>query len=136
MGIFDFEVRESVLKMNSAGFWNNSMDWEHFLTSVSISSNLIQETIFVCDPNSCDFVSYFIDALESLATQSKTQPKKKFLHFETVIKKLARVLEVLNQRGSHSVDIEVGDDNSRSSSKQFQQIQKNHLIDLEERFKR
>ena len=54
------------------------MDWETYPISVSISSNLIQEPIFLCNPNPCDSVSSFIDALENVATQSKAQMKLNF----------------------------------------------------------
>ena len=79
--------------------------------SVSISSNLIQETIFLCDPNSRDVVSSFIDALENLATKCKTQLKMIFLQIETAIKsRLAGILETPNQRRVHCVGTEAEDD--------------------------
>ena len=42
-----------------------------------------QKAIFLCNPNLCDLVSSFTDSLESLATESKTQEKKNFLHTQT-----------------------------------------------------
>ena len=50
---------------------------------VSISSNSIQEPIFLCDPNPRDLFSSSIDALEFLARQSKAQMKMIFLQIET-----------------------------------------------------
>ena len=92
----------------------------------------MQETIFLCDPNSRDLVSSFIDALENLATQSKAQTKMNFLQIETGTKtRLARILETLNQRRIHCVGDEAKDDNS---SIEFLQMQKNQLNDLQEDF--
>ena len=91
------------------------MDWETHsnFCIISITSNLIQEPTFLCDPNPLDLVSSFIDALEKLATRSETQMKMNFLWFETTIKsKLARILETLNERRSHCVGTEAEDGNS------------------------
>ena len=99
---------------------------QHFPISVSISSILIQEPIFCCDPNPSDLVSSFIDALENLATQSKTQMKMNFQQTSTTIKnRLARILEVLNQCRSHCVGIEAEDDNS---STQFYKSRKTNSL--------
>ena len=81
--------------------------------SVSISSNLIPQLVFLCDPNIRDLVSPFIDALENLATQSKAQIKMNFFQNETAIKsKLTFVLEVLNQLRGHCGGIYAVEDNS------------------------
>ena len=101
---------------------------------VSISSNLIQEALFLCNPNPRDLVSSFIGASENLATQSKAQTKKNFLQFGTLIKsRLARILETLSQCRIHCVGTETEDNNS---STQFLQLQKNQLIDLQKHFER
>ena len=72
---------------------------KHVRISVSISSNLISESIFLCNSNPRDLVESFLDAEEGLATQSKTQMKLKILEVETTIKsKLTRTLEFLNER--------------------------------------
>ena len=48
-------------------------------------------------------VESFIEAVEGLATQSKTQMQLKFLEVETAIKsKLTRTLETLNERRCHN----------------------------------
>ena len=55
--------------------------------------------IFLCISNPRDFIELFIDAVEGLATQSKTQMKLKFLEVKTAIKsKVSRTLESLNER--------------------------------------
>ena len=54
--------------------------------------------IFFCNSNPRDLVESFIDAVEGLATQSKTQMKLEFLEVVTAIKsKLTRTLESLNE---------------------------------------
>ena len=72
---------------------------KHVPISVSISSNLIAKRMCLCNSNPRDMVESFIDAVESLATQSKAQMKLKFLEVETATKiKLTRTLESLNER--------------------------------------
>ena len=57
-----------------------------------------------------------------------------FLQIETAVKsRLARILEKIPERRSHCVSTETESDNS---STQFLQMQKNHIIDLQEHFER
>ena len=58
----------------------------HVPVSVSISSNLISTPKILCNSNPRDLVESVIDAVKSLATQSKTQMKMKFLEVETTIR--------------------------------------------------
>ena len=96
--IFDFEsicVKEDSHKQTETTTWIG----KHVPISVSISSNLIPEPIFLCNANPHHPISSSITALEGLATQSKAQMKLIFLEVETAIKiKLCAVLEQLNQR--------------------------------------
>ena len=116
---------------------------KHVPISVSISSNLIPEPIFLCNANPHHFISSFITALKGLATQSKAQMKLNFIEVETAIKvKLCAILEQLNQRRnqlerlSNFVDDCVVEDEEKDSSTQLLQMQKNQLIDLQEHFER
>ena len=59
---------------------------KHVLISVPNSSSLIQESLFLCNADPNHLVSSFTAALHELATQSKTQTKKKFIEVLTVIK--------------------------------------------------
>ena len=55
--------------------------------------------IFLCKSSPRNSVESLIDAVEGLATQSKTQMELKFLEVETTSKsKLTRTLESLNER--------------------------------------
>ena len=84
--------------------------------SASESSNLIQEPIFICDPNPRDLVSSFINALVNLATRSKAQMRMNFFKVNRKKSRLARVLKTLNQCRSHCVGFDGEDDNSENSS--------------------
>ena len=118
---------------------------KHVPISVSVSSNLIPEPIFLCNSHSRILVSSFISTLERLATQSKAQLKLKFIEVETAIKiKLSSILEQLNQRHSQTKRVIVFEDDEyfkntadeKELSTQFLQMQKNRLIDLKEHFER
>ena len=117
---------------------------KHVPISVSISPNVIAMPIFLCISTSRDLVELFVDTVEGLATQSKTQRKLKFLEVETAIKsKLTRTLESLNerrcryQRVFEFEDQCFEDDNEeRDASTQFLQMQKNQLIELQDHLER
>ena len=102
LAIFDFEsicVKEESYKQTETTTWIG----KHVPISVSISSNLIPEPIFLGNANPHHLISFFITALEGLATQSKTQMKLNFIEVETAIKtKLWAVLEQLKQRRNRS----------------------------------
>ena len=140
LAIFDFEsicVKEAnSYKQTETTTWIG----KHVPISVSISSNLIPEPIFLCNANPHHLISSFITALEGLATQSKAQMKLNFIEIETAIKtKLYPVLEQLNQRRnrvSNFVDDCIVEEEEKDSSTQFLQMQKNQLIDLQEHFER
>ena len=124
-------------------FKNTEMtNWigKHVPISVSISPNLTARPIFLCNSNPRDLVESFIDAVEGLATQSKTQMKLKSLEVETAIKSmLTQTLESLNERRCRNQrvfefeDQCFEDDNEeKDASTQFLQMQKNHLIELQQ----
>ena len=142
LAIFDFEsicVMENSYKKTETTTWIG----KHVLISVSISSNLIPEPIFLCNADPHHLILSLITALEGLATQSKAQMKLNFIEVETAIKmKLCALLEQLNQRRnqaervSNFVDDCIVEEEEKDLSTQFLQMQKNHLIDLQEHFER
>ena len=74
--------------------------------SVSMSSHLIPEQIFLCNANPHHLISSFITALKGLATESKAQMKLNFIGVETAIKiKLCAILEPLNQRRNQAARV-------------------------------
>ena len=144
LAVFDFEsicVKEETYTETETTKWVG----KHVPISVSISSNLIPEPIFLCNSDPRHLVSSFISALEGLATQSKAQMKLRFIEVETAIKiKLSSILEQLNQRHSQQERLIGFDDDEcfndtaeeKELSTQFLQLRKNHLIDLQEHFER
>ncbi len=142
LAIFDFEsicVKEDSHKKTETTTWIG----KHVPISVSISSNLIPEPIFLCNTNPHHLISSFITATEGLATQSKAQMKLNFLEVETAIKlKLGAIPEQLNQRRnqaewvSNFVDDCVVEEEEKYLSTQFLGMQKNQLTDLQEHFER
>ena len=111
--------------------------------SVSISSNLIPQPIFLCNANPHHLILSFITALEGLETESKDQMKLNFFEVETAIKiNVCAKLEQLNQRHnraervSNFVDDCIVKEKEKDLSTQFLQMQKNQLIGLEEHFER
>ena len=70
LAVFDFEsigIPEEKIKNTETTAWIG----KHVPISVSISSNLIAEPIFLCNFNPRDLVEWLIDAVEGLATQTK-----------------------------------------------------------------
>ena len=141
LAIFDFEsicVKEQSYKQTETTTWIG----KHVPISVSISSNLIPEPIFLCNANPHHLISSFITALEGLATQSKAQMKLNFIEVETAIKiKLCAILEQLNQRRNRAERVSnfVDDcvvEEKEDLSTHFLQMRKIQIIDLQEHFER
>ena len=107
---------------------------KHVPMSVSNSSNLVEEQIFLCNSDPHHLVASFIGVPENLASQSKTKLKNLFLDIETTIKiKLGSILEKLTQRHNRREQADLDDcDKEICASTQFLQTQKNQLIDLQE----
>ena len=142
LAIFDFEsfcVKEETYKQTETTTWIG----KHVPISLSISSNLIPEPIFLCNANPHHLISSFITALEGLATQSKAQMKLNFIEVDIAIKmKLCAKLEQLNQRRNQAKRVSnfvndcIVEEEEKDFSTQFLQMQKNQLIDLQEHFER
>ena len=78
LAVFDFGsicVQEEILKDANTTTWIG----KRVPISVSNSSNLVEEPIFLCNPYPHHFVASFIGALKILASQSKTKTKSCFL---------------------------------------------------------
>ena len=128
MAVFDFEsicVKNKNFRETKATTWTG----RHIPISVWLSSDFIQESIFLCASNPRDLVLSFGNALENWTKQSKAQTKKNSLHIETAIKnRIARILETPNQGRSHCVGNEAEYGTSENSSTQFPQIQKKQQL--------
>ena len=143
LAVFDFEsicIQVEKFKNTETTTWIS----KQVPISVSKSSDLIAEPLFLCNFNPLDLVESFIDAVEGLATKSKAQMKLKFLEVETAIKsKLTRTLESLNERRfRHQRVFEFedhcfeDDNEEKDALTQFLQMQKNQLIELQEHLER
>ena len=145
LAIFVFEsicVQEETFRDTNTTTWIG----KHVPISVSISSNLVEESIFLCNSDPHHLVASFIGALENLASQSKAKMKNLFLDIErTMKKKLGSILEKLTQRQNRreSARFDMSQDacdNEICASTQFLQIEKkqnkHHLIDLQETLER
>ena len=142
--VFDFESicnKEETYKETETTKWIG----KHVPISVSISSNLKLEPIFLCNSDPRHLVSSFVSTLEGLATQSQAKLKLRFIEVETAIKiKLSSILQQRNQRHSQREQVIDYDNDEyfndtaeeKELSTQFLQMQKNHLIDLQEHFER
>ena len=118
---------------------------KHVPIFVSISSNLLQEPIFICDSNPRDLVSSFVKALENLEAQSKAQMRMSFLEIETAIKSsLAHEMGLLNERRLRREATftfedeccEADESEGKDVSTQFLHMRKKQLIQLQEHFER
>ena len=141
LGIFDFGsicVQEETFKDTITTTWMG----KHVPISVSISSNLVEEPVFICKSDLYHPVASFIGALKNVASQSKAKKKNLFLDIETTIKiKLGSILEKLTKRHkrreSARFDMSQDDcDNKICASTQFLHIQKNQLTDLQDSLER
>ena len=109
--------------------------------SVSISSNLADDPIFLCDSDPQSLVISFISALEVLADKSKAELRSKFLSIEQTIQtKVNAIYEKLGNRTNQKSDskIEYEDESEEQEdevSTQFLRMQKS-LIELQQQYER
>ena len=139
LAIFNFEsicVPSEQLKDTNTATWIG----KHDPISVSISSNLIDEPVFLCDKSPKALITSLV---EDLANKSKTEMRTKFSSIEAIIR--ARVNEIwenLNKRKDQNTsafeckDERAEEDDETDMSTQFLQMQKNQLLDLQQHFER
>ena len=137
LATFDFEsncMQEESFKNTDTTKWNG----KHIPNSVSISSNLAKEPIFLCNSDLHHLVTSSIGALENLALQGEAIMKNLFFDIETTINfNMGIILEKLTKRPNRKEQADLDDcDNKTCTSTQFFQIQKKQLIDLQERLER
>ena len=102
MAVFDFEsicVPSNELKDTNSTTWIG----KHEPISVSISSNLLQEPIFLCNRDPKTVIVSFVEALEELASRNKAEMLQKFSSIENAIKnRVSSIFEKLNGRKDES----------------------------------
>ena len=98
LAIFDFElicVQEETFRDTNT----TTCRGRYVQISLSISSNLVEEPLFLCNSDPHHLVASFIGALENLASQSKAKMRTLFLDNKKTIRiKLGYILEKLSQR--------------------------------------
>ena len=101
LAIFDFEsicVPTGELKKTQTTTWIR----KHAPISVSISSNLIDEPIFLYNKEPQNLIIDFVSKLELLAEKSKLEMRTKFQDFEVaVIERMKKIFDQLNERGKN-----------------------------------
>ena len=106
----------------------------HVPVSVSISSNLLEEPVFLCEKDPNRLIISFVAQLEILAAKNKADLRPKFLPVEAEIKtKLSDIssrLQIVSET-QPNVSSETEDSNV---SKSFLQIQQKQLLDLQRHF--
>ena len=137
LAVFDFEsirVQEESFKDTDTTKWIGKL----LPISVSISSNLLKEPIFLCNSAPHHTVTSFIGALKNAVLQIKKIMKKLFFDIETTIKtKLGSILEKPTKRHNQREPADLIDcDNDTCTSTQFLQIQKKQLIELQDHLER
>ena len=135
LAILDFEsicVQEENFRDTNTTTWIGN----HVPISVSISSNLVEEPIFLCNSELHHLVASLTGAHENLASQSEAKMKYMSIDIKTTMNiKLGSILEKLTQRHirRERARFEMSQDdcdNEICASTQFLQIQKFQLNDL------
>ena len=142
MANFDFEsicVPTEELKDTNTTTWIG----KHEPITVSISSNLIEEPVFLCDKDPKNLIVSFVGALAELANKSKTEMQTKFASIQEIINsRVKSIFEKLNKRKARTTpafDFEdecIEEVEDADMSTQFLQMQKNQLLDLQQHFER
>ena len=142
LATFDFEsicVPPEQLKDTNTTTWIG----KHEPISVSISSNSIDEPVVLCDKDPKALIISFVEAIEDLASKSKTEMRTKFSSIEAIIRAWFNgIWENLNKRkdqNASAFECEVErteEDDEADMSTQFLQMQKNQLLDLQQHFER
>ena len=143
LAIFDFEsicVPSDELKATQTTTWIG----KHVPISVSISSNLIDEPIFLYNKDPQKLIIDFVIKLELLAEKSKLEMRTKFQDVERVVnERMSKIFQELNERcrnlPTENFEYEdecIEDTEETDMSTQFLRMQKNQLIDLKQNLER
>ena len=139
MAMFDFEsfcVQQDKFRNNETTTWIG----KHVSISVSVSSNLIEQPIFLCSSNPVALVESFVDALDGLGTQIKAETKLNFLKIEASVRR--KVNQIFSARSHRRCRKEPvlkfedecieEEDEEQDMSRQSLKTQKKQLIKLQD----
>ena len=130
LAVFDFEAIcvHSVDISNTA---TTSWIGTHVPVSVSISSNLLKEPIFLCEKDPNRLIISFVAQLETLSAKNKADLRPKFLEveaeIETRLSDISSRLEIISESQLEN-SIKAEDSNA---SKKFLRYQQKQLLDLQ-----
>ena len=131
--VFDFEAI-CVQSVEANNTLTTSWIGTHVPVSVSISSNLLDEPVFLCENDPNRLIISFVSQLETLAAKNKADLKPKFLAVEAEIKtRLSDVssrLQIISET-QPNISSETDDSNA---TKKFLRIQQKQLLDLQRHF--
>ena len=144
LAIFDFESICVPTEELNRGTQTTTWIGQHVPISVSISSNLIDEPIFLYKKDPQNLIIDFVSNLELLAEKSKLQMRTKFQDIERAVnERMKKIFDQLNERGKNYSsnkfeykDECIEDSEEADMSTQFLRIQKNQLIDLKQHLER
>ena len=140
---FDFEsicVPTEELKETQTTIWIG----KHVPISVSISSNLIDEPIFLYNKDPQSLMTDFASKHRLLSEKSELETRTKFQDIEVAVnERMKKIFDQLNEPGknylSNKLEYEdecIEDSEEADMSTQFLRIQKNQLIDLKQYLER
>ena len=99
---------------------------------MSISSNLLQKLIFLCNKDPKTLIVSFVEALKELASKSKAEMLQN--------SKVNSIVEKLNERKNENTPMfefqNIEEEEEIDMSTEFHQIRKNQLLELQQHFER
>ena len=133
LAVFDFEAIcvHSVDINNTA---TTSWIGTHVPVSVSISSNLLDQPVFICENDPNRLIISFVAQLEILAAKNKVDVRSKFLEVESEIKTRLNYVSCRLQIISETQSIISSETEDRNASKNFLRYQQKQLLDLQGHF--
>ena len=147
VAVFDFEsicVKNSTIADTETTTWDD----KHEPISVSVTSTLLEQPIFICDTEPQSLVFSFVISLKNLARKTTLEMGLKFTNIGTTIKeKLERITSTLNKRRrtfspTFHIDRDSAFDNEdeeveeKDASTQFLSSHSINLFELQQHFER
>ena len=131
--VFDFEAI-CVQSVEANNTLTTSWIGTHVPVSVSISSNLLDEPVFLCENDPNRLIISFVAQLETLAAKNKADLRPNFLAAEAEIKTrlndVSSRLQIISET-QPNISSEKDDSNA---TKSFLRIQQKQLLDLQRHF--
>ena len=131
--VFDFEAI-CVQSVEANNTLTTSWIGTHVPVSVSISSNLLDEPVFLCENDPYRLIISFVAQLKTLAAKNKAELRPKFLAVEAEIKTMlsdvSSTLQIISET-QPNISSEKDDSNA---TKSFLRIQQKQLLDLQRHF--